>query len=77
MAMPTAEEIVSLYLFGQETPPADLKTDQWIRPPGDGKQTKEVDVNEYMTIGGGRFVKVENFLYVRNLAYDLFPIPLE
>ena len=68
--IPTAEEIVSLYLYGQLTPPANLKTEQLIRPPGLGI-TKNVDVNEYMTTGGGRFVKVENFLCVRNfLAAD-------
>ncbi len=70
MAMPTTEEIVSLYLFGQYPPPANLKTEDLIRQPGDGS-TRSVDMNEYMTIGGGRFVKVENFAYVRNfLAHN-------
>ena len=66
MAMPTALEIVSLYLYGQKTLPTDIKTDTLIRPPGIGSAPATVDVNEFMTTGGGRFVKVENFNYVRN-----------
>lgn len=64
--MPTAEEAICLYLYGQKTPPADLKSEQLIREPGNGSVPLEVDINEYMTTGGGRFVKVENFNYVRN-----------
>ena len=64
--MPTAEEAICLYLYGQKTPPADLKSERLIREPGNGSVPLEVDINEYMTTGGGRFVKVENFNYVRN-----------
>jgi len=74
MAMPTAVEAVSMYLFGQKYPPADLKTDALIRPLGKGADALIVDKNEYMTTGGGRFVKVENFRYVRNfLAATDYP----
>ena len=74
MAMPTAVEAVSMYLFGQKYPPADLKTDALIRPLGKGTDPLIVDKNEYMTTGGGRFVKVENFRYVRNfLAATDYP----
>ncbi|WP_283164673.1 calcium-binding protein [Marinobacter sp. M4C] len=68
MTMPTAEEILCLYLYGQKTPPApaDLKSDTLIRPTGDGQEPLIVDLDEYMTTGGGRFVGVENFRYVRN-----------
>ena len=66
MTMPTAPEILCLYLYGQKTPPADLKSDTLIRSTGPGQVPAIVDMNEYMTTGGGRFVKVENFNYVRN-----------
>jgi hypothetical protein len=49
-----------------KNPPANLKTDVLIRPVADGEVPLIVDVNEYMTIGGGRFMKVENFPFVRN-----------
>ena len=66
MTMPTAQEILCLYLYGQKTPPANIKTDILIRPEGVGQVSLNVDMNEYMTTGGGRFVKVESFRYVRN-----------
>lgn len=66
MAMPTAEEIICLYLYGQETPPEDLKTESLIRDTDNSGATYYLNKNEFMTTGGGRFVKVENFKYVRN-----------
>jgi hypothetical protein len=51
MTMPTAEEIVCLYLYGQKTPPVDLKTEALIRPAGVGA-TVDVDINKFMTTGG-------------------------
>jgi hypothetical protein len=50
MTMPTAEEVVCLYLYGQMTPPADLKTEALIRPAGVGAPV-DVDMNEFMTTG--------------------------
>lgn len=64
--IPTAQEILCLYLYGQKTPPSDLKSDVLIRAEGLGEEPAIVDINEYMTTGGGRFVKVESFRYVRN-----------
>lgn len=65
ITIPTAEEIVSQYLYGQKTLPSDLKSADLIRQKGDGEPIS-VDMNEFMTTGGGRFVKVEDFRYVRN-----------
>ena len=47
MTMPTAEEIISLYLYGQKTPPTpqQLANEQWIRASG---ETEKVDAIEYI-----------------------------
>lgn len=66
MSMPTSEVIVSRYLFDEDTPPADLKDEKLIRPKDAVGRVFSVDINEYMTIGAGRFVGVEEFRYVRN-----------
>lgn len=66
--MPTAEQIVSLYLYGQLTPPTaeQLASDQWIRPEGLGATSMPVNALEYMTTGGGRFVGVHSLPMVRD-----------
>lgn len=66
MAMPTSSQIVSRYLFDSDTPPLDLREDRLIRAEGQSGAPIEVDANEYMTTGGGRFAGVERFNYIRN-----------
>lgn len=52
--IPTAEKAICLYLYGQNTPPSNLKTDLLIRPLGNGNTSLEVDINEYMSRIGNR-----------------------
>jgi hypothetical protein len=64
--MPTAEQIVSRYLFNEDTPPANLKDEALIRAAGAKGDPIEVDMDEFMTTGGGRFADVARFNFVRN-----------
>ena len=66
MSLPSIEQIVSRFLFDTDTPPANLKDDALIRPAGQVGKVLEVDKNDFMTAGAGRFVGVERFRYVRN-----------
>ncbi|WMR30454.1 calcium-binding protein, partial [Metapseudomonas otitidis] len=66
MSLPTIEQIVSRYLFDKDVPPGNLKDDALIRPKGATGTAIQVDMNEFMTAGAGRFVGVERFKYVRN-----------
>lgn len=68
MSIPTAKEILSWYLYGQSTPPApdDLRDDQFIRPTGIDGPSITVNSADYMRNGGGRFVGIGNFNFVRN-----------
>lgn len=68
MSIPTAKEILSQYLYGQQTPPApnDLRNDRFIRPKGTDGPPITVNSEDYMRNGGGRFVGIGNFNYVRN-----------
>jgi hypothetical protein len=68
MSIPTAKEILSWYLYGQSTPPApnDLRSDQFIRPEGIDGPTRVVNSADYMLNGGGRFISIGNFNFVRN-----------
>ncbi len=65
MSMPTIEQVVSRYLFNQDSPPLDLKDENLIRSKGGKGAALTVDMDEFMTTGGGRFVGVELFRYVR------------
>ncbi len=65
MSMPTIEQVVSRYLFNQNSPPLDLKDEQLIRLRDELGTELTVDMDEFMTTGGGRFVGVERFRYVR------------
>jgi hypothetical protein len=55
----TAEQITSLYLYGQSTPPSNLVDDGLIRVPETDPifqpVTVAVDVVQFMTTGAGRF----------------------
>lgn len=72
MSMPTIEQIVSRYLFNQDTPPANLKDESLIRAENALGDPVLVDMNEFMTTGAGRFAGVERFNFVRNFlgAHD-------
>jgi|GEM_PF-2429200 len=65
MALKTASEITSQYLFGTDTPPADLFSDSLIRDSGI-TTTIDIDVNEYMSFpnGPGRFAVGPEFRIV-------------
>ncbi len=68
MSMPTAQEIIGQYLYGQKIPPApdDLRNDRFIRPKGTNGPAVTVNSEDYMRNGGGRFVGIGNFNFVRN-----------
>jgi len=63
MALPTAEEITKLFLYGSATIP-DLVDASRIRLTKD-EVTRYVNVNEYMS-GPGRFVNARSFSVVNN-----------
>ena len=63
--IPAVEEIVSCYLFDTDTPPSDLRNEALIRAAGIDGTAVEVDIDEFMSTGGGRFVGAERFRLVR------------
>ena len=67
MALPTAEQITNLYLYGTETRPDDLLAPSILAP----RNGTSFDVNrvEYMTDGAGRFVNSANFAVVDKFFY--------
>lgn len=69
MALPTAEEVTNYYLYGSSKRPDDL-TDPSILEWKEKKEkvTVDVDVNEYMTLGAGRFFSAADF----NVVDDFF-----
>jgi Ca2+-binding RTX toxin-like protein len=56
----TAEEMVNLFLFGTTTRPTDLTSAERVRPTGQGVRL-EVDINDYMDNGPGRFANAARF----------------
>ena len=60
MAMPTAAEITSWYLYGKPYLPGDRLDPSLIRLPTKTARTK-VDINEYMDSGPGRFASLAAF----------------
>ena len=72
MAMPTAVEILSRYLYNQDTPPENKADAGLIRDKNDTQSEElkgsplSVDAVEYMTSGGGRFINISCFNYVVN-----------
>ncbi|AVX03460.1 hypothetical protein MXMO3_00929 [Maritalea myrionectae] len=60
MALPTIEEVISLYLYGQNTPPSDLSNGSLLRGPDATSTTDPISVLEYMTTGAGRFACASN-----------------
>jgi hypothetical protein len=65
--MPTLEQIVSRYLFDQDVPPINLKDEALIRDAGVQGTAIKVDMNDFMTTGGGRFADVARFNFVRKI----------
>ncbi|WP_277420393.1 calcium-binding protein [Xanthomonas bonasiae] len=66
VTMPTINQIVSRYLFNADVPPSNLADEALIRDAGQKGGQVDVDANEYMTTGAGRFAGVERFNFVRN-----------
>lgn len=56
-----AEQILSLYLWDQITPPdpSELADDKWIRPY-DATSTVEVSASSYMAMVGGHLFVAKN-----------------
>ena len=75
--LPTLESITSLYLYGSETPPNDLTSDNLIRPPLEEMEEKgnlvkkNVNINEFME-GPGRFVTPGDFPLSKFLSKKYF-----
>ena len=63
MALPTAEEITNMYLYGEKTTPDDLANAARIRPASEIASKYEVNINEYIA-GPGRFVTPGAFTIV-------------
>ncbi|MBN6150275.1 hypothetical protein JR065_07985 [Xanthomonas sp. AmX2] len=66
VTMPTINQIVSRYLFNTDVPPSNLADEALIRSAGQQGDQVNVNANEYMTTGAGRFAGVERFNFVRN-----------
>ncbi len=64
MSLPTAEQITNQYLYGSPVPPADRTSEGLIRPQG-VTTTWAIDVNEYMSVGAGRFAYAAGFSFVK------------
>lgn len=63
MTLPTANEIMSLYLYGEEELPVNLVSDSIIR--SDTGIEKHINLQEYMSDGAGRFAVGAQFELVK------------
>lgn len=63
MALPTAEEITTRYLYGQNTIPSDLANPSVINPSL--RESVYVNTQEYMLSGAGRFVSAASFTLMK------------
>ena len=59
----SVDEILAKYLWNQETAPSPSEPvdDKWIRDASAEGDALMIDVQEYMTHGGGRFVSEADF----------------
>ncbi len=74
--MVLARKVTNLYLYGQDTTPSDLADASLIRPdPVLPEPTLEVNVQDYMQNGGGRFAIGPQFEIVRNFFDPGFLTP--
>ena len=69
-SIPTMFEILSWYLYGQQTKPEDYLDEKYIGRPVNNDTDKigsvvYVNATEFMTTGAGRYVDVGNFKAVR------------
>lgn len=62
MALPTAEEVINKYLYGQVIKPRDLVGEKWIRNKSKEEELN-IDINDYIA-GPGRFVTPAAFAIV-------------
>lgn len=72
MSLPTTEQVMSMYLYGQDTKPdldALLRGD-YLRPANAPNTTLQINVSDYMDAGPGRFVGAHMFDVVR-LFFEL------
>lgn len=70
-----AEQMLSLYLWGQTTQPApsELTDDKWIRP-ANATTTAEIDADAYMaTVGSHLSLANQKMLWLK-LQLDLHPL---
>ena len=80
-SIPTMFEILSWYLYGQQTKPEDYLDEKYIGRPVNNDTDKigsvvYVNATEFMTTGAGRYVDVGNFKAVRKFLageYNLAP----
>jgi len=68
MSLPTAEEITNLYLYGSKVKPANILDDSLIQTAI--KPSINVDINEYMEDGPGRFASPIFFEVVKLFFSD-------
>ena len=74
--MSLAREITNLYLYGQSTTPSDLSDESLIRPnPISPDPVIDIDVQDYMQNGGGRFAIGSQFAIVRKFFQPGFLEP--
>ncbi|MCO6525160.1 hypothetical protein [Snodgrassella sp.] len=61
----SVDEILARYLWNQKTAPlpSELVDDKWVRDASVDGDALKIDVQEYMTHGGGRFVSAVNFQF--------------
>src|SRR5690606_32383421 len=71
MALPTAEEITNLYLYGTRTKPANLLDPSLFRNRPDA--AIDVNINEYMTQGAGRFIVASDFDWLGDFFSEDLP----
>ncbi|WP_037587331.1 hypothetical protein [Stenoxybacter acetivorans] len=64
----TVDEILSMYLWDSKTPPSgsDLKDDKWIRDSNALGKPLQINAQEYMDYGAGRFASSVNALILIN-----------
>lgn len=65
VAQITPEFITNMYLYGQATRPANLADDAVIRAAGQAPLIVEVDTDDYMQNGPGRFASPALFEVIR------------
>lgn len=64
-SIPTMQEIINLYLYGEKNIPENLLNPEIVNRPLDATTTINVDMNEFMRYSAGRYVHPANFLAVR------------